>query len=235
MKYSVNQNFHTESTVDSLQAKEFSNKKEALSFFNEIKDDTKQGGQVETYIFNNHTEEEILSQWNDFDNPEDYGKLVIAFQHTGKGMNYSHKFLYLFWLDKNNIKNLSDNPDNQFQTWHYVLDLKKEDLNGGTFDEIIEKIKDEANLRLENYISLDGLELDIKEDYHEAIEKALIAHLEFIDYEECEDYTVATFDDRMEISRDESPDFRYSIYFNSVNKAMYDNGTMNFEIIDTSC
>lgn len=235
MKYSVNQKFHTESTIESLQAQDFSNKKEAISFFNQIKDDTKQGGQVETYIFNHHTEEEILSQWNDFDNPEDYGKLVIAFQHVGKGMNYSHKFLDLFWLDKYNIKKLSDNPDNCFKTWHYVLDLKKEDLNGYTFDEIIDKIKDEARLKLENYISLDGLDLDIKEDYHEVIEKALIAHLELIDCDENEDYTVATFADRMEISRDENPDSRYSIYFNNVNKAMYDNGTMNFDIIDTSC
>lgn len=164
MKYSVNQNFHTENNTDNLEAKDFTTKKEAISFYNKIKEETRQGGQVETYVFNHNTEEEILSQWNDFDNSENYGKLVIAFQHTGKGMNYSHKFLELFWLDKYNEKNLSDNPDKRFKTWHFILDLKKEDLDGLTYHNAVNKIKDEARLKLENSISLDGLELEILDE-----------------------------------------------------------------------
>ncbi|QRE03488.1 hypothetical protein [Flavobacterium psychrophilum] len=164
MKYSVIQNFHTEKDTDNLETKHFATKKLAVSFYNKIKKETKQGGQVETYIFNHNTEEEILSQWNDFDNSENYGKLVIAFQHTGKGMNYSHRFLELFWLDKYNEKNLSDNSDSRFKTWHYILDLKKENLNGLIHDDIIDKIKYKANLKLENLISLNGLDIEVLDD-----------------------------------------------------------------------
>jgi len=163
-KYTVIQNFETETSTDELHSKNFNTKKEAKKHFESIKNETMQGGSVETVIFNNKIGEEVESFIALKDYAEYYGKLVIAFQHVGKGMNYAHHFQELFWLDKYNEKNLSDNPDNRFKTWHYILDLKKEALNGLTFDEIFDKIKDEARLKLENYISLQGLDLEIKEN-----------------------------------------------------------------------
>jgi hypothetical protein len=167
MKYSVVQNFHTENNIDQLEGKGFSTKAEATKYYNSIKEHQQQGGQVETYIFNDDTEEQILSKFNDFDNSENYGKLVIAFQHVGKGMNYAHHFQELFWLEEWNEKSLSDNPDNRFKTWHYILDLKKEDLNGITFEDAADLVKREANLKLENYINFQGLDLELLEENEE--------------------------------------------------------------------
>lgn len=163
-KYIVTQSFGTESYTEQNTEKtqNFETKKEALEYFESIKNEMQQGGEIITDLWED--EEVIDSFYKSFDNSENYGKLVIAFQHVGKGMNYAHKFLELFWLDKYNENNLSDNPDNRFKTWHYVLDLKKEDLNGLTYDEIVDKIQDEARLKLQNSISLDGLELEIKDD-----------------------------------------------------------------------
>jgi len=92
---------------------------------------------------------------------DDYGKLVIQYQHVGKGMNYAHKFIGLFFLDKYTEKDISNNPDKRFSTWTNVLDITQDDLNGLTYDEAVEKIKDEANLKLENNITLDDIERDI--------------------------------------------------------------------------
>lgn len=88
---------------------------------------------------------------------DDYGKLVIQYQHVGKGMNYAHKFIGLFFLDEYTEKNLSNNPDKMFSTWTNILDITEEDLRGLTYDEAVEKIKDEANLKLQNNITLDDI------------------------------------------------------------------------------
>lgn len=164
MNYMVTQSFGTEKYTEQNESKteHFDNKIDALNYFESIKNEMQQGGEIITDLWKD--EEVIDSFYKSFDNSDNYGKLVIAFQHTGKGMNYSHKFLELFWLDKYNDKNISDNPDHRFITWHYILDLKKEDLDGLTYEDIINKIKQEANLRLENSISLDGLDLEILED-----------------------------------------------------------------------
>jgi hypothetical protein len=162
--YTVTQSFGTEKYTDQDQSKtqSFSNKEDAQKYFDEIKNEMQQGGEVITDLWKK--DEVIDSFYKTFDNSDNYGKLVIAFQHVGKGMNYAHHFQELFWLDQYNEKNISDNPDYRFKTWHYILDLKKEDLNGLTYDEIFDKIKDEARLKLENSISLQGLELEIKDD-----------------------------------------------------------------------
>ena len=164
--YSVTQSFSTENETvqDESKTKSFSNKKDAIAYFEEIKTEMQQGGEILTDLWELDKEtdemEVIDSYYSSFDNSENYGKLVIAFQHTGKGMNYSHKFLDAFWLDKYNEKNLSDNPDNRFKTWHYILNLKTEDLNGLSYEDAQEKVKNEANLRLENSIDLEGLGIE---------------------------------------------------------------------------
>jgi hypothetical protein len=158
--YTVTQKFHTENNTECLETKYFSTKKEAVLFYNKIKDATQQGGQVETFIFNDKTEREVLSQCNDFDNTENYGKLIIAFQHEGKGMNYCHKFLDAFWLDNYNEKNLSDNPDYRFKVWHFILDLKIDDLNGLSYEDAQTLVSKEAGLKLNNSIDLENLGID---------------------------------------------------------------------------
>ncbi|MDD3875415.1 MAG: hypothetical protein PHT69_02225 [Bacteroidales bacterium] len=103
-------------------------------------------------------EMEILAdEGYDVSYEDDYGKLVIQYQHVGKGMNYAHKFIGLFFLDEYTEKDISNNPDKMFSTWTNILDITEEDLSGLTYDEAVEKIKDEANLKLQNNITLDDI------------------------------------------------------------------------------
>lgn len=95
---------------------------------------------------------------------EHYGKLVIEFEHVGKGMNYAHKFLGLFFLDKYNEKLLSHNLDHMFRRWTYILDITADDFEGLTREEAINLISDKANLKLQNNIEIDDLNLPIIEE-----------------------------------------------------------------------
>jgi hypothetical protein len=162
MKYLVTQSFSTENNTeqDESLTQSFANKKDALKYFDEIKNNTQQGGQIITDFWLN--DEVIDSFYSNFDYSPLYGNLVIAYQHEGKGMNYCHKFLGANWLDDRNSKHLSDNPDSRFKIWHTITDLKIEDLNGLTYEEAVEKVKDEVNLRWNNDIDLDGLGLKFR-------------------------------------------------------------------------
>jgi len=164
MKYTVTQSFSTENYTeqDESLTQSFANKKDALKYFEEIKNNMQQGGTIITDFW--LKDEVIDSYYSNFNHAPLYGNLVIAYQHEGKGMGYCHKFLEAFWLDGRNCKHLSDNPDKRFSTWHTITDLKIEDLNGLTYEEAVEKVKDEVNLRLNNDIDLDGLGIDFAKD-----------------------------------------------------------------------
>lgn len=106
---------------------------------------------------------EILEdQMHKFDYESEYGKLVIDYQHVGKGMNYAHEFIDLYFLDKYNVKNLGNNEDTRFSKWSMILDLTKESFNNLNEDEAIELIKKEARLKLQNSISLDSIIKEIE-------------------------------------------------------------------------
>ena len=45
-------------------------------------------------------------------------------------MNYSHKFLDAFFLEKRSESRISENPDHRFTTWTTITDLTAEDLEG---------------------------------------------------------------------------------------------------------
>ena len=106
---------------------------------------------------------EILEESiHQFDYESEYGKLVIDYQHTGKGMNYSHEFIDLYFLDKYNAKNLGTNEDKRFSKWSMILELTKESFTNLNEDEAIQLIKDEARLKLQNSISLDSIKNEIE-------------------------------------------------------------------------
>jgi hypothetical protein len=81
-------------------------------------------------------------------------------------MSYSHKFLDAFWLDKYNEKNLSDNPDYRFKTWHFILELKIDDLNGLSYEDAQTLVSKEARLKLNNSIDLENLGIDFAQENH---------------------------------------------------------------------
>jgi hypothetical protein len=164
MKYLVTQSFSTENNTeqDESLTQSFANKKDALKYFDEIKKNTQQGGQIVTDFW--LKDEVIDSFYSNFDYSPLYGNLVVAYQHEGKGMGYCHKFLGANWLDARNSKHLSDNPDSRFEVWHTITDLKIEDLNGLTYEEAVEKVKDEVNLRWNNDIDLEGLGIEFAKD-----------------------------------------------------------------------
>lgn len=172
MKYSVRQSFSTENDIrqDESITQSFSNKKEAKAYFEEVKDNVQQGGCITTDFLNLKEDDILETHYSNFDYTDSYGRLVIAYQHTGKGMGYSHKFLDAFWLNGSNC-NLSDNPDSRFKVWHTVTNLRIEDLDGLTYEEAQELVEKEVYLRLENSINLDYLgitfaqENDIIEEY----------------------------------------------------------------------
>ena len=80
--------------------------------------------------------------------------------HTGKGMNYSHKFIDAFFLDKRSESRISENPDKMFTLWTTITELTAEDLEGLTYDEAVERVEDEVNLKLTNRIDLSNLDLN---------------------------------------------------------------------------
>jgi len=163
MKYTVTQRFSTENDTEVFELDEFSTKKEALKHFHLIKNNSQQGGQVITEVRNNKTDDIIEEHSNEVDYTNDYGKLVISYTHEGKGMNYCHKFVQAFWLDENNCKNLSDNPDKRFSLWHMILNLTFEELNELYYDDAVSKFKDEARLKWNNSVDLEDLGLTFKD------------------------------------------------------------------------
>jgi hypothetical protein len=80
--------------------------------------------------------------------------------HTGKGMNYSHKFLDAFFLDKRSESRISENPDQMFKAWTTITELTAEDLEELTYDEAVERVENEVNLKLTNRIDLSNLDLN---------------------------------------------------------------------------
>ena len=116
-----------------------------------------QAGEDDFYDMEVLDDEEYIMDYT-----EDYGKLVIQFHHVGKGMNYAHEFKGLFFLDKYTEKYLSNNPDKRFTMHTRILEIKKEDFNNLNLDEAIDLIKNEANLKLQNYIALDDIENEIE-------------------------------------------------------------------------
>ena len=82
------------------------------------------------------------------------------YMHTGKGMNYSHKFLDAFFLDKRSERRISENPDQMFKAWTKTTDLTAEDLEECTYDEAVERVENEVNLKLTNRIDLSNLDLN---------------------------------------------------------------------------
>ena len=97
---------------------------------------------------------------NPYNYEEHYGKLVVMYMHTGKGINYSHKFLDAFFLDKYEADRISENPDKMFTPWTTITELTAEDLEGLTYDEAVERVEDEVNLKLTNSIDLSNLDLN---------------------------------------------------------------------------
>ena len=83
-----------------------------------------------------------------------YGKLVIMYMHTGKGMNYYHKFIDAFFLDKRSESRISENTDQMFKAWTTITELTAEDLEQLTYDEAVEIVENEVNLKLTNRIDL---------------------------------------------------------------------------------
>ena len=169
--YQVSQKFSTEKETEELLTKEFENYQEAKDHFEEIKNETQQGGDIVTDLvkFVYDEDEEINWSLSDMDldtfcNPynyeEHYGKLVIMYMHTGKGMNYSHKFLDAFFLDKRSERRISENPDQMFKAWTTITELTAEYLEGLTYDEAVERVENEVNLKLTNRIDLSNLDLN---------------------------------------------------------------------------
>ena len=169
--YQVSQKFSTETETEELLTKDFDNYQEAKDYFEEIKDETQQGGDIVTDLQKIVYGENDEIDWslsdmdletfcNPYNYEEHYGKLVVMYMHTGKGMNYSHKFIDAFFLDKRSERRISENPDRMFTAWTKITDLKAEDLEGLTYDEAVERVENEVNLKLTNHIDLSNLDLN---------------------------------------------------------------------------
>ena len=169
--YQVSQKFNTEKETQELSAQEFDNYQDAKDYFEEIKDEMQQGGDIRTdlvkYVYDEDEEidwelsdEDLETFCNPYNYEQHYGKLVIMYMHTGKGMNYSHEFLDAFFLDKRSERRISENPDRMFTAWTTITDLKAEDLEGLTYDEAVERVENEVNLKLTNRINLSNLDLN---------------------------------------------------------------------------
>ena len=174
MKYQVTQSFHTENHIEENHSlrQNFEKKEEAVQYFDEIKINQQQGGGIETVLWEYNGEsdeyEDIDTHYNSFDYSKFYDKLVIGYQHTGKGMGYSHKFVDAFFLDKYNEKHISDNPDHRFTTWHEITDITIDDLNGLSYDEAVDLVESQLPyLRLENSINLERLGIVFKPEYED--------------------------------------------------------------------
>lgn len=168
--YQVSQKFSTEKETRELSAQDFENYQDAKNYFEEIKNETQQGGYIITDLqkivyaeIDWESSEDLETFCNPYDYEQHYGKLVVAYMHTGKGMNYSHKFLDVFFLDKYEEYRISENPDYRFTAWTTITDLTAEDLEGLTYDEAVERVENEVNLKLTNRIDLSNLNLSFKE------------------------------------------------------------------------
>ena len=168
--YQVSQKFSTEKETEEISVNEFENYQDAKDHFEEIKNETQQGGDIVTYLQKIVYYEDDKIDWtlsdmnldtfcNPYNYEEHYGKLVVMYMHTGKGMNYSHKFLDAFFLDKRSESRISENPDRMFAAWTTITELKAEDLEGLTYDEAVERVENEVNLKLINRIDLSNLDL----------------------------------------------------------------------------
>ena len=169
--YRVSQKFSTETETEELLTKDFDNYQEAKDYFEEIKHEMQQGGDIRTdlvkYVYDEDEEidwelsdEDLETFCNPYNYEEHYGKLVVMYMHTGKGMNYSHKFLDAFFLDKRSESRISENPDKRFTAWTTITDLTAEDLEECTYDEAVERVENEVNLKLTNSIDLSNLDLN---------------------------------------------------------------------------
>ena len=169
--YQVSQKFSTEKETEEISVNEFENYQDAKDHFEEIKNETQQGGDIVTYLQKIVYYEDDKIDWtlsdmnldtfcNPYDYEQHYGKLVVAYMHTGKGMNYSHKFLDAFFLDKRSESRISENPDKRFTAWSTITELTAEDLEGLTYDEAVERVENEVNLKLTNRIDLSDLDLN---------------------------------------------------------------------------
>ena len=168
--YQVSQKFSTEKETEEISVNEFENYQDAKDHFEEIKNETQQGGDIVTYLQKIVYYEDDKIDWtlsdmnldtfcNPYNYEEHYGKLVVMYMHTGKGMNYSHKFLDAFFLDKQSERRISENPDRMFTAWTTITELTAEDLEGLTYDEAVERVENEVNLKLINRIDLSNLDL----------------------------------------------------------------------------
>ena len=168
--YQVSQKFSTEKETEELLTKDFDNYQDAKDYFEEIKDETQQGGDIVTDLQKIVYDEDDEIDWslsdmdldtfcNPYNYEEHYGKLVIMYMHTGKGMNYSHKFLDAYFLDKYEDR-ISENPDKMFIPWTTITELTAEDLEGLTYYEAVERVENEVNLKLTNRIDLSNLDLN---------------------------------------------------------------------------
>ena len=169
--YHVSQKFSTEKETEEISVKDFENYQDAKDYFEEIKNETQQGGDIRTdlvkYVYDEDEEidwelsdEDLETFCNPYNYEQHYGKLVVAYMHTGKGMNYSHKFLDAFFLDKYSERRISENPDRMFTAWTTITELTAEDLEQLTYDEAVERVEDEVNLKLTNRIDLSNLDLN---------------------------------------------------------------------------
>ena len=169
--YQVSQKFSTEKETEEISVNEFENYQDAKDHFEEIKKETQQGGDIVTYLQKIVYYEDDKIDWtlsdmnlytfcNPYNYEEHYGKLVIMYMHTGKGMNYSHKFLDAFFLDKRSESRISENPDKRFTAWSTITELTAEDLEGLNYDEAVERVENEVNLKLTNRIDLSNLDFN---------------------------------------------------------------------------
>ena len=168
--YQVSQKFSTETETEELLTKDFDNHQEAKDYFEEIKDEMRQGGDIVTdlvkYVYDEDeeidwslTDMDLETFCNPYNYEQHYGKLVVMYMHIGKGMNYSHKFLDAYFLDKYEDR-ISENPDRMFTPWTTITELKAEDLEQLTYDEAVERVESEVNLKLTNRIDLSNLDLN---------------------------------------------------------------------------
>lgn len=169
--YQVSQKFSTEKETEDLLTQDFDNYQEAKDYFEEIKDEMQQGGDIVTYLVKYVYDEDDNIDWsltdmdldtfcNPYNYEQHYSKLVVMYMHTGKGMNYSHKFIDAFFLDKRSESRISENPDKRFTPWTTITELTAKDLEGLTYDEAVERVEDEVNLKLTNRINLSNLDLN---------------------------------------------------------------------------
>ena len=58
------------------------------------------------------------------------------------------------------LSRISENPDKIFTAWTTITELTAEDLEECTYDEAVERVENEVNLKLTNRIDLSNLDLN---------------------------------------------------------------------------